>query len=505
MNKIEKNLKIFLLLTSLFICNQTLFTPEEGPEKSGEQQKREQSQKPDAQEKETAEQRDERLRNQTWRETKLSEMHKKAWVHIKDAIFGKPEKVKLDVEEKQAAPKAKASEGDSNKVSASEFEAVAPETKVTANDNSPAANETTPEAAPKITDSGFESVSETKATTLSNSPVAKAAKEYIDPQSLEGRRIASEKIAKEKAAKDEADAKAIASEKEAAQRKEAEKFVEKSTPMLKKIKNLSDESSRKQMLELLDLDPTKPYTKKEIVSAYRKASTIWHPDKWSQATDEIRNEATEIFKKINDAYESLVAKQNKYEIANKISEKLNLIFKQKNLNSFSEEKILNLKNLSCELLGLDPNEPYSTTKTEDAVSKLQYGLTDSDLDLKFEDDIKKASSFLKREYFQAKKDEAILKRVPFEPEQVKELSPSGISRLDDVQIRLLTKADQIKNLSKAQIDAFTDIQLSKKKDGDGFSDDKIKQLKKQFESLKPTAEETRLFEERINKARPPKK
>jgi len=50
-------------------------------------------------------------------------------------------------------------------------------------------------------------------------------------------------------------------------------------------------------------------TQSDVTKAYRKLSLKWHPDRWSSASADEREYATEVFKVINNAYEKLNKQQ----------------------------------------------------------------------------------------------------------------------------------------------------------------------------------------------------
>ncbi len=329
-----------------------------------------------------------------------------------------------------------------------------------------------------------------------------------------------------------------ATEREINQRKATERFAQEATPILNSIEILTQRPDPKEMLKILKLDdPAKSYTISDVKEAYHKEALRWHPDKWSDATPEIQKQAAEIFKQIKNAYDFLKdpkhldsaqknetptskkepktkqtetaqktrqrsepdrataqkqAKQAEYQHDKKIGQEINEKFGLKKITSetlmhFTKDETEQLKNLSYELLRLDPAKSYTPMEITQARARVQEYYDNqkiSDNDLK--NSLTNSSNFLIEESLQAEELEngrKIIEKATslhkLDPELVKALRPITISRLTDVQITQLLRTPQIEHLSLKQIDAFSEHQI------EHFSDDKIKQLEKRFVSLKP--------------------
>jgi molecular chaperone DnaJ len=61
-------------------------------------------------------------------------------------------------------------------------------------------------------------------------------------------------------------------------------------------------------LEVLNLP--KNFTDQDLRSAYKKAVLVWHPDRpvWQNASQEERQAATDMFRRVKEAYDMLCAK-----------------------------------------------------------------------------------------------------------------------------------------------------------------------------------------------------
>ncbi|MCX5924546.1 MAG: hypothetical protein NTZ68_03930 [Candidatus Dependentiae bacterium] len=201
MNKIEKKLKLCLLLTGLFACNQILFTfPEDEPEQQQEKV-------------ENKEQRTDRIRKQSWEESKKrGERFDHVSIRVKDFFSPKPE-VKVNIKEieekreqavKTNAAKATApvKEPDFTFESFKAIKAEAPEKVAVAKKTEPTAAkpaDQTAEAKAAAIKSEAKTVGKTKADIeAKNAEIAdKTAKDKIADE-IAAKKAANDKLAAEK-------------------------------------------------------------------------------------------------------------------------------------------------------------------------------------------------------------------------------------------------------------------------------------------------------------------